>query len=56
MGISFVATSKQDSCTQNATYFAKLLENRFGSHFMGTSVSQVKGQNEYIFSFQIAVL
>lgn len=44
-GNPFGATSS------NATYFTKLLENCFGSHFMGTSVSQVKGQNEYIFSF-----
>lgn len=56
MGISFAATSEQDSCTQNATYSAKLLENCFGSRLMGASVSQVKGQNEDIFFFQITIL
>lgn len=51
MGITVATTSKQNLSIQNATYFTKFLENGFGSHFVWTYVSQVKGQNKYIFSF-----
>lgn len=42
--------------TKMVTYSPKLLENGFGSNVMGTGVSQVKGQNQYVFFFQVAIL
>ena len=42
--------------TKIATYSPKLLENSFGSNIMGTCVSQVKRQNQYVVFSHVAIL